>query len=177
VEICDYREIEPDRQFDKLVSVGMFEHVGEALLPEYFRHAWRLLRPHGLFLNHGIAASATYRRKGPSFMEKYVFPDGDLVPLFTTVRAAEDCGFEVCDVESLRRHYNLTLQHWVKRLETRVDEARRLIDDVAYRIWRIYMAGSAQGFRSGRVNVYQLLLSKSERGETELPLTREDWYR
>ncbi len=175
VELCDYRDVQAG-PFDKLVSVGMFEHVGEAMLPEYFRRAWQLLRPQGLFLNHGIAASATYQRKGPSFMEKYVFPDGELVPLFTTVRAAENCGFEVCDVENLRSHYALTLQHWVKRLEARADEARRLTDEAAYRTWRIYMAGSAHGFSRGRVNVYQVLLSKSERGQAELPLTRNDWY-
>jgi cyclopropane-fatty-acyl-phospholipid synthase len=176
VEIRDYRDLQQAEPFDKLVSVGMFEHVGEALLPEYFGQAWRLLRAQGLFLNHGIAASATYQRKGPSFVEKYVFPDGELVPLFTTVRAAEGCGFEVCDVENLRPHYVLTLQHWVKRLEARATEARRLTDEVAYRTWRIYMAGSAHGFRHGRMNLYQLLLSKSERGQTQLPLTREDWY-
>jgi cyclopropane-fatty-acyl-phospholipid synthase len=176
VELRDYRDLDQAEPFDKLVSVGMFEHVGESMLPEYFRRAWQLLRPQGLFLNHGIAASATYRHEGPSFIEKYVFPNGELVPLFTTVHAAEGCGFEVCDVESLRPHYALTLRHWVNRLEARAGEARRLVDEVAYRIWRIYMAGSAHGFSRGRVNVYQLLLSKSERGETELPLTRQDWY-
>ena len=177
VELCDYRDVPQSEPFDKLVSVGMFEHVGESLLPEYFQQAWRLLRPRGLFLNHGIAASATYRRRGPSFVEKYVFPDGELVPLLTTVRAAESCGFEVIDVENLRLHYAMTLRHWVNRLEARADEARRLTDDVVYRTWRIYMAGSAHGFRRGRMGIYQLLLSKPEHGQTELPLTREDLYR
>ena len=142
VEICDYREIEPDRQFDKLVSVGMFEHVGEALLPEYFSRAWRLLRPGGVFLNHGIAASANWQRNGgESFIEKYVFPDGELVPLNTTIHAAESCGFEVQDVENLRRHYEITLRHWSRRLQANAEEARRLTDDATYRTWRIYMAG------------------------------------
>ncbi len=177
VDLCDYREVPQSESFDKLVSVGMFEHVGESLLLEYFEQAWRLLRPQGLFLNHGIAASATYRRRGPSFVEKYVFPDGELVPLLATVSAAESCGFEVIDVENLRLHYAMTLRHWVNRLEARVDDARRLTDDVVYRTWRIYMAGSAHGFRRGRLSIYQLLLSKPERGQTELPLTREDLYR
>ncbi len=176
VEVCDYREIEAEQPFDKLVSVGMFEHVGEALLPEYFSRAWRLLRPGGVFLNHGIAASATFRPSGESFVEKYVFPDGELVPINTPIRAAENCGFEVEDVENLRRHYEMTLRHWSERLQAHAEEARRMTDDATYRTWRIYMAGSAHGFRVGRMNLCQLLLNKSERGQSELPLTREDWY-
>jgi cyclopropane-fatty-acyl-phospholipid synthase len=177
VEVCDYREIEPGQQFDKLVSVGMFEHVGEALLPEYFSRAWRFLRPGGVFLNHGIASSATWPRNGgASFVEKYVFPDGELVPLNTTIRAAESCGFEVQDVENLRQHYEITLRHWAARLHARAEEAHRLTDDATYRTWRIYMAGSAHAFRIGRMNLCQLLLNKSEHGYSELPLTREDWY-
>src|ERR1035437_9790721 len=130
VEVCDYREIELDQQYDKLVSVGMFEHVGEALLPEYFSRAWRLLRPGGIFLNHGIASSVSWRRNGgASFIEKYVFPDGELVPLNTTVHAAESCGFEVQDVENLRRHYEITLRHWAARLHANAQEARRITDD------------------------------------------------
>jgi cyclopropane-fatty-acyl-phospholipid synthase len=176
VEVCDYREIDAEQQFDKLVSVGMFEHVGEALLPEYFSRAWRLLRPGGVFLNHGIAASATFKPSGESFIEKYVFPDGELVPINTTIRAAENCGFEVEDVENLRRHYEMTLRHWSDRLQAHAEEARRMTDDATFRTWRIYMAGSAHGFRVGRMNLCQLLLNKSERGRSELPLTREDWY-
>jgi cyclopropane-fatty-acyl-phospholipid synthase len=177
VEVCDYREIEPEQQYDKLVSVGMFEHVGEALLPEYFSRAWRLLRPGGVFLNHGIALSAGWKRNGgASFIEKYVFPDGELVPLNSTVRAAEACGFEVQDVENLRQHYEITLRHWSARLHANAEEARRLTDEATYRTWRIYMAGSAHGFRVGRMNLCQLLLNKSEHGNSELPLTREDWY-
>jgi len=177
VEVSDYRDIDYGQQYDKIVSVGMFEHVGEALLPAYFNRAYELLRPDGVFLNHGIAYSATYRRKGPSFSDRYVFPDGELVPINTTLRAAELSGFEVRDLESLREHYALTLRHWVQRLETHAEEARRITDDKTYRIWRLYMAGSAHGFRTGRLNVYQTLLAKSRHGESAVPLTREDWYR
>jgi hypothetical protein len=154
-----------------------FEHVGEALLPEYFNRAYELLRPGGVFLNHGIAYSATYRRKGPSFSDRYVFPDGELVPINTTLRAAELSGFEVRDLESLREQYALTLHKWVQRLEAHGEEARRITDDKTYRIWRLYMAGSAHGFRTGRLNVYQTLLAKPRHGDSGLPLTREDWYR
>lgn len=177
VEVCDYRDIDHDQLYDKILSVGMVEHVGEALLPEYFRRSWDLLRPGGLFLNHGIAHSATYSRRGPSFTDHYVFPDGELMPISTSLRAAELSGFEVRDVESLREHYGLTLHHWVRRLEGHAEEARRVTDDMTYRIWRLYMAGSAHAFRSGRLNVYQTLLAKPVHGESGLPLTREDWYR
>ncbi len=177
VEVSDYRDIDHGQQYDKIVSVGMFEHVGEALLPEYFNRAYELLRPGGVFLNHGIAYSATYHRKGPSFSDQYVFPDGELVPISTTLRAAELSGFEVRDLESLREHYALTLHKWVQRLEAHAEQARRITDDKTYRIWRLYMAGSARGFRAGRLNVYQTLLAKSRHGDSGLPLTREDWYR
>jgi cyclopropane-fatty-acyl-phospholipid synthase len=177
VEVCDYRDIDHDHQYDKVASVGMFEHVGEALLPKYFSQAWKLLRPGGLFLNHGISYSATYHRRGPSFTDQYVFPDGELVPLNTTLRAAELSGFEVRDVENLREHYAMTLHHWVQRLEAHADEARRITNDMTYRIWRLYMAGSAHGFRSGRLNLFQTLLAKPLHGESGLPLTREYLYR
>jgi cyclopropane-fatty-acyl-phospholipid synthase len=177
VEVADYRDIRDLPPYDKIVSVGMCEHVGEALLAEYFRRAYDLLRPGGVFLNHGIAYSATYRRQGPSFSDRYAFPDGELVTISTTLRAAEVSGLEIRDVESLREHYALTLHHWVRRLEAQADKARRITDDTTYRIWRLYMAGSAHGFRTGRLNVYQTLLAKPSEGRSGLPLTRKDWYR
>lgn len=176
VEVSDYRDIDHDLQYDKVVSVGMFEHVGEGLLPEYFHRVWNLLRPGGVFLNHGISYSATYRSRRPSFVDRYVFPDGELVPISTSLRAAELSGFEVRDVESLREHYALTLRRWVRRLEDHQDEVRRIVPDSTYRIWRLYMAGSAHGFRVGRMNLYQTLLAKPSSGQTGLPLTRADWY-
>ncbi|HLH09710.1 MAG TPA: cyclopropane-fatty-acyl-phospholipid synthase family protein [Terriglobales bacterium] len=176
VMICDYRELSPATEFDKIASVGMVEHVGEAHLPEYFSSAYRLLRPGGVFLNHGIARAATYHREGPSFIDKYVFPDGDLPPINVMLRAAEDNRFEVRDVENLRDHYALTLHNWVKRLEQNAADAVRITDDVTYRIWRLYMAGSAHWFRSGKLNIFQSLLLKAEDGESHLPLTRKDWY-
>ena len=109
-------------------------------------------------------------------MRRYVFPDGDVVPVSTALRAAEEAGFEVRDVESLREHYTLTLGHWVRRLEARHDEARRHTDEVAYRIWRLYMAGARHSFRRNRLNLYQLLLAKPDGGRSGLPLQRSDWY-
>ncbi len=178
IEICDYRDLRDAKGFDKIVSVGMFEHVGERLLPLYFRKAADLLRPGGVFLNHGIAMSAAAPdRKGPTFSDRFVFPDGELVPVWTTLKAAEQSGFEVRDVESLREHYALTLGHWSARLEQNLPEAGTLIDDTACRTWRLYLAGSAHSFRTGRLNVYQTLLARADRGRSGLPLTREDWYR
>lgn len=175
VEVRDYREVEGS--YDKLVSVGMFEHVGEASLPAYFEQAHRLLRPGGVFLNHGIAQGANQPvRRGPSFVQRYVFPDGELVPIHTTLRAAEGAGFEARDVESLREHYALTLRHWVSRLQERRDEARRATDETTYRVWRLYMSGSAHGFETGRLNVYQTLLARPDGGDSNLPLTRAGWY-
>ncbi|HEX9115576.1 MAG TPA: cyclopropane-fatty-acyl-phospholipid synthase family protein [Anaerolineae bacterium] len=174
--VQDYRQT--TGEYDALVSVGMFEHVGAAMLPLYFRQAWDLLRPGGVFLNHGIASRATDRPPhGPGFSDTYVFPDGELVPINISLHAAEGCGFEVRDVESLRDHYVLTLRHWVRRLEAAHAEALRFVDEPTYRVWRLYMAGSADGFRRGRLNVYQSLLLKPGPGSASgLPLTREDWY-
>ena len=178
VEVRDYRDMGNEAPFSKIVSVGMFEHVGEALLPTYFEQAWRLLQPGGVFLNHGIATTANQPpQREPTFNQRYVFPDGELVPISTTLRAAEKCGFEVRDVESLREHYALTLRHWVRRLEARADEARRATNDVTYRIWRLYMSASIYAFLTGRANIYQSLLAKPEQGNSGLPLTRSDWYR
>jgi cyclopropane-fatty-acyl-phospholipid synthase len=176
VEVCDYRDLDQAESFDKLVSVGMFEHVGEKMLPEYFRQAWRLLVPGGAFLNHGIARNLHHPYRGPSFIAQYVFPDGELVPISTALRIAEDTGWEVRDLESLREHYARTLRLWVQRLEQHAAQACQVVDEVTYRIWRLYMAGGAHRFRAGWLNLYQALLVKPDRGNSRLPLTRADWY-
>lgn len=177
IEVKDYRELEMEGGYDKLVSVGMFEHVGRARLSDYFARAFRLLRPGGAFLNHGIASTpANPLPGGPSFIDRYVFPDGELLPVNATLHAAESSGFEVRDLESLREHYALTLRHWVKRLEERAEEAVTATNEATFRVWRLYMAGSAHGFDRGRMNLYQALLVKPDRGKSGQPLTRADWY-
>ena len=178
VWVRDYREIDPTDRYDALVSVGMFEHVGQALLPTYFARAYALLKPGGVFLNHGIANTvADQPVNGPSFSDTYVFPDGELVPISTTARVAEEAGFEVRDVESLREHYALTLRHWVRRLEAKHEQAMAYVDEPTYRVWRLFMSGSAHGFTVGRLNVYQTLLVKpDDDGSSGLPLTRAAWY-
>jgi cyclopropane-fatty-acyl-phospholipid synthase len=178
VEGLDYRHLEDPKGFDKIASIGMLEHVGESNLIAYFRQAWKLLRPGGTFLSHGIARNPNHvLPSGPTFFDRYVFPDGELSTISKNLALAEQAGFEVRDVESLREHYLLTLRQWVRRLEERADEARQLTDDVTYRVWRLYLSISALGFRLGAVNVYQtLLLKPHSSGESKLPLTRDDWY-
>ncbi len=176
VELLDYREVDDHEGFDKLVSVGMFEHVGEEMLPVYFQQAYRLLKPGGVFLNHGIARHANIPWQRNTFGDRYVFPDGELEPIWLTLKVAQETGFEVRDVESLREHYARTLEHWVRRLEAHHEEALRFVDETTYRIWRLFMAGSAYNFWKDRHEVYQSLLVKSEHAPSGLPWTREDWY-
>jgi len=178
VEVRDYRQVSEPEGYDALVSVGMFEHVGTALLPSYFAQAWQLLKPGGVFLNHGIASRATDKpQSGLTFSNTYVFPDGELTPINVTLHAAEESGFEVRDVESLREHYALTLRQWVKRLEAQHDQALQFVDEPTYRVWRLFMSGSAYGFSTGRHNVYQTLLVKpDQQGLSGLPWRRADWY-
>jgi cyclopropane-fatty-acyl-phospholipid synthase len=176
VEVRDYRETEG--AFDKIVSVGMIEHVGEKMLRPYFAQALRLLKPGGVFLNHGI--TTTWEGRGPlgprSFVGRYVFPDGELQPISAVLGAAEAEGFEVRDVESLREHYTRTLRHWVSNIEEAHDAVVQETDEVTHRIWRLYMAGSAYNFDAGRLNVFQTLLHRPCGGPAPLPPTREDWY-
>jgi cyclopropane-fatty-acyl-phospholipid synthase len=178
VAVRDYRDLDDPEGYDVLVSVGMFEHVGVDLLPTYFDQAWKLLKPQGVFLNHGIANTATEKPIAhPSFSETYVFPDGELTPINVSLHAAEKSGFEVRDVENLREHYALTLRHWVRRLEAHHNEALQFVDEPTYRVWRLFMSGSAYGFTHGKTNLFQTLLVRPDGdGRSGLPLTRADWY-
>lgn len=178
MKLLDYREIDDEESFDKIVSVGMFEHVGKKSLPVYFSRAWRLLKPGGLFLNHGISGPASPRGQLRSeFVERYVFPDGELCDIGAALRDAEQAGFEVADVESLRRHYALTLRLWVRRLKENRMAALRYVDELTFRVWELFMTGAAHYFDIGKLNVYQALLSKpTGDGCARLPLSRADLY-
>ena len=179
IELRDYREIAANGElYDAIVSVGMAEHIGRERLPDYFAAAHRALKLGGGFLNQAIGEDIVLRPgdRDTSFIEQYVFPDGDIPPLPIMLRAAESSGFEIRDVENLREHYALTLHHWLRRLEARHDEALRFVDEVTYRVLRLYIGGSAHGFRRGHIAVYQTLLRKLEPpGQAKLPLTRNDW--
>jgi cyclopropane-fatty-acyl-phospholipid synthase len=181
----DYREL-PERfgaaSFDKVASIGMFEHVGLRNLPLYFGTVARVLRERGLFLNHGITSSDVDNRPVGSgagdFVSKYVFPHGELPHLHVAVREMSAQALEVFDVESLRPHYARTLQHWSQQLESRLAEAAQTVADRTLRIWRAYLAGCSYGFVQGWMNIYQVLASKqTEAGPTALPLTRDWLYR
>lgn len=177
VELADYRELR-GRRFDKIVSVGMFEHVGRKRFGQYFGAAFEALRPGGLFLNHAIADMSPKRSgfKANGFM-RFIFPDGELVSISDALHAAERAGFEVSDVENLREHYARTLRSWIANLERNRDAAVAAAGEQSYRVWRLYLAGSAQGFRSGRIAIYQSLLAKpNASGAVELPATRRDLY-
>jgi len=189
VRLQDYRDLPDADRFDKIVSVGMMEHVAEKDQPEYFAIAFRALQPGGLFLDHFIVSNRTARRsntvgeeisrrlwKRDAFMDKYVFPDGRLVALGSAIASAERAGFETRDVESLREHYAMTLRAWLRGLEKRKADALRLVGEKTYRIWRLAFSASANGFSSGSLNLTQLLLSRHAGGDSRLPLTRDDIY-
>ncbi len=185
VRADDYRTVGADAPFDKVASVGMMEHVGRARLDAYFAAIHRLLRPGGLFLNHAIAYAGGRggtlpwaRQAGGGFIWRYVFPDGELLSISETVAAAERAGFEVRDLECLREHYAETLAAWLGRLEARFAEAAAIAGERRARLYRLYLAASAVGFRLGRTSVFQLLLARrtaSGRAE-DVPRCRADWY-
>ncbi len=178
VEVGNFLELEPRETFDRIASVGAAEHVPEKFFERYFARAFSRLRPGGQFLHHAIVrAPGRAERRGRSFMQRYVFPDHFLASIGRTLVGAESAGFEALDVESLREHYNLTLRHWLRRLEAAQSAVERASDALSFRVFRLYLAGSAYEFASGRLNIYQSLLIKPQEGCSGLPLTRADWYR
>lgn len=179
VLLADYRELNLWNSFDRIVSVGMFEHVGLKNADLYFKQAYKLLKERGIFLNHAISCNYhEYGKPASQFIRKYVFPDGELLPIYLTLKKAEEAGFEVRDVESLREHYTLTLMHWVKNLEKNRERAVKIAGEERYRIWRLYMAASAYQFMTNRIGLYQSLLVKPDKsGSSGFPLTREHLYR
>ena len=181
VEQRDYRDIAGEGVFDKIVSVGMYEHVGLVNLPVYFANIRRLLRVGGLALNHGITTgkldSGTLAPRGSGFIERYVFPGGELPHVSRMVRDTTAAGLEIIDVESLRPHYTQTLLHWVRRLEAHRSEAEALVGPDKFRIWRIYMAGAALAFDRGWLSLYQTLSVKPDAvGHASRPWTRRHQY-
>jgi cyclopropane-fatty-acyl-phospholipid synthase len=170
----DYRDV--DGRFDAISSIGMFEHVGLARLGEYFDDLHELLGPGGRLLNHGISRPpgrrARFNHRG--FIDRYVFPDGELHEIGTVVSRMQQSGFEVRHVESLREHYNLTLRQWVRNLEANWEDAVAAAGDARARVWRLYMAGSAVNFEAGRTQVHQVLAVRSDGGRSGMPW-RPDW--
>ncbi|HSS47092.1 MAG TPA: class I SAM-dependent methyltransferase [Burkholderiales bacterium] len=181
VMLCDYRELDEREPFDKIASVGMFEHVGRRNLPLYFGKIYRLLKPGGLVMNHGITLTSPGCGELGSdrgkFIEDYVFPGGELVHVSVVMETMSQQKLECLDAENLRAHYAKTLWHWVERLDAKQDQARRIVGEKIFRTWQVYMAGSADAFERGWISIYQLLAGRPlADGRLVYPLTREFVY-
>ena len=181
LELLDYRDLPQDGRFDKVVSVGMFEHVGHANLPLYCQRLFGAVKAGGLVMNHGITSRFTdgrpVGRGAGEFIDRYVFPQGELPHLATIARAISEAGLEIVDVESLRLHYARTLQLWSQGLERRLQKAAQWVPEKSLRIWRLYLAGCAYGFQHGWMNLHQILAVKPrDDGGHDLPWTRADLY-
>jgi len=174
MELCDYRELPEGEPYDKIASVGMFEHVGRALLPEYFAKIHRLLRPGGLLMNHGITAGGTRNRQLGAgmgeFIERYIFPGGELSHVSKVTEVMSEAQFEPLDLENLRPHYARTLWAWSDALEAQLADARGLTNERVVRAYRIYLAGSAMGFEQGWMALFQMLAAKPSRVLTDGPI-------
>jgi cyclopropane-fatty-acyl-phospholipid synthase len=181
VILQDYREHPGVACYDRIASVGMFEHVGLANLAAYFATVNRLLANDGLFLNHGITTMDCESRAvglgGGEFIDKYVFPSGELPHISQVLREMSAQDFEVVDVEGLRAHYALTLRHWSRQFEAAIQRAVELTSERTARIWRLYLAGCAYSFEQGWTSIYQVLAGKQSGAcALKLPLTRDYMY-
>lgn len=184
IRLQDYRDVPGDASFDRISSIGMFEHVGLKNLRGYFDTVHRLLKPGGVAMNHGITSSDADNRSvglgAGDFIDKYVFPDGELPHVSLAIRELSAAGLELTDAESLRRHYAKTLWFWSDGFERNVARLTALAGEKRARIWRVYLAGCAHAFAHGWINLYQLLAIKPRPGasgaESPLPLSREYMY-
>jgi cyclopropane-fatty-acyl-phospholipid synthase len=197
MELRDYREVDESQGFDKIASVGMFEHVGQVNMPAYFGKIFALLKPGGLSMNHGITAGSIRPGKLGAgmgeFIEKYIFPGGELLHISHVLRDMAAAHLEIVDVENLRPHYARTLWAWSDALESRLDEARRVLAahkaedaDRILRAYRLYLAGCAMTFEQGWISLHQVLAAKPDgqlhtgalRGaQSSYPYNREYMYR
>ena len=182
VLLQDYRDVPGEGVYDKIASVGMFEHVGLKNLPVYFGAIHRLLKDGGIAMNHGITSidpdSRAVGLGGGDFIGRYVFPHGELPHISLALREMSAAGLEVMDVETLRLHYAKTLWHWSARLEANLEAARKHTDEKRVRIWRTYLAGCAHAFEKRWVTIQQVLVTKAgDPRANPLPYTREYMYR
>jgi len=182
VELRDYSTLEDT--YDKISSIGMFEHIGIANMPKYFQKINSLLRDRGILLNHGISRHAKPTRRAARkirperrLLLKYIFPGSEIDNVGHTIDLLEINGFEVHDVEALREHYALTTRHWYKRLMARKEEAINFIGREKFRMWALYLAGVSIGFTDGSMHICQIVATKhSAKGASGLPFTRADLY-
>lgn len=178
IRLQDYRDLTGN--FDRITSVGMFEHVGLNHLPDYFTKIRTLLTEDGLAMNHGITStdpdSGETAYGGGEFIEKYVFPHGELPHIGLVLKTMQEGGLEVLDVENLRRHYAQTCSIWADNFEAHANQIRMLTDDKHYRIWRVYLAGSAHAFTNDWISLYQVVCTKAGRNASALPWSRKFIY-
>lgn len=179
IRLQDYRDV--SGPFERIVSVGMFEHVGLKNLRGYFAKINELLTDDGICMNHGITSSDPDSAESPlgggEFIERYVFPHGELPHIGLVLKELSAAGLEAADVENLRRHYALTTQHWSRRFEQNGERLRELVGEKRYRIWRAYLAGCTYGFRHNWIALHQVLAVKASAPDREpLPLTRDYMY-
>ncbi|HQS30227.1 class I SAM-dependent methyltransferase [Polaromonas sp.] len=200
VELCDYRDLAEDRPFDKIASVGMFEHVGRVNMTGYFEKIMRLLAPGGLVMNHGITAggleNAQLGAGMGDFIEKYIFPGGELMHVSAVLQHLARAGLEMVDSENLRPHYARTLWDWSDALEAQLEEARQVLTassgseraEKTLRAYRLYLAGSAMSFQEGWLSLHQLLATRPTHvprmqegkvtgGDSVYPFSRDYMYR
>jgi cyclopropane-fatty-acyl-phospholipid synthase len=174
MELRDYRELDESMGFDKIASVGMFEHVGQVNIPAYFRKIFQLLKPGGLVMNHGITSGNIHPGQLGAgmgeFIEKYIFPGGELLHVSHVLRDLAVGGLEMVDVENLRPHYARTLWAWSDALESRLDEAQRVLAQTGdgpdaekvLRAYRLYLAGCAMSFEQGWLGLHQILATRPD---------------
>jgi cyclopropane-fatty-acyl-phospholipid synthase len=179
VRLQDYRDV--SGEFNRITSVGMFEHVGKENLPGYFRKIFDLLADGGIAMNHGVTTtdpdSAPSAIGGRSFIDRYVFPGGELSHVGTAVKAMQEGGLEALDVECLRPHYARTLNLWAENFEAKAEEIRTYLDEERFRVWRLYLAGFAHAFEIGEVSIYQTVCHKSGKRPGLIPwLSRRHMY-
>jgi cyclopropane-fatty-acyl-phospholipid synthase len=198
MELRDYRELDESEGFDKIASVGMFEHVGAVNIPGYFRKIFRLLKPGGVVMNHGITSGNLHPGQLGAgmgdFIEKYIFPGGELLHVSHVLRDLAISGLEMVDVENLRPHYARTLWAWSDALEARLDEAQRVLAETGsapdaakvLRAYRLYLAGCAMTFEQGWIALHQILATRPDGemhtgalrgGQSLYPFNREYMYR
>ncbi len=179
IRLQDYRDV--TGKFDRITSVGMFEHVGRDNLDEYFSRVQSLLTDNGIALNHGItstdAESGDSPHGGGSFIDRYVFPAGELPHISLALKTMQSGGLEPLDVENLRRHYVRTLEHWTERFEGRAQAIRAMVGETKYRIWRVYLAGCAHAFAVDNVSIFQIVCQKSRQQAAVIPWSRRYMYR
>ncbi|HWJ95406.1 MAG TPA: cyclopropane-fatty-acyl-phospholipid synthase family protein [Telluria sp.] len=178
IRLQDYRDV--DGQFDRITSVGMFEHVGVQHLPEYFSRIRRLLADGGVVMNHGITTTDVDNRSTPygggEFIDKYVFPHGELAHLSVVIRTMQEGGLEVRDVENLRRHYARTCAIWTENFEDNAEQIKKLTDPKRFRIWHVYLAGCAYAFAHDWISLYQIVCGKAGHDPAQIPWSRRYMY-